>query len=168
MFGYLKTQKFVMVFLCCWGPIALATMTPAEKNLALDKHNEHRRGIANGDPVVAGETNTQPTASNMVKMAWDDDLATISQQHADLCVFEHSASQLRINSYAALTGNTPSWVGENVAIVGGGGSAAAESALRARLGEMHDGWTAEHKDYTYGNQFCGGVCGHNLAKNNWV
>lgn len=160
MSGYVKALKFLAVALSFWCCSAPGAMTPAEKIFALDKHNEHRRGIAKGDAIVAGETNTQPTASNMAKLQWDDDLATISQQHSDLCVFQHSDSNARINAYAGLTGNAPSWVGENIAIVGGSGTAAAESALRARLAQMHDGWTAEHKDYTYANQSCGGVCGH--------
>lgn len=133
-------------------------MTATEIAIALDKHNEHRAGIANGDAIVAGVTNSQPTASNMVKLVWDADLATVSQQHSDLCLLQHSASSTRANNYAALTGNPSSWVGENIAWVGGTGS---NEFFRGFLANMHDNWSAEHVDYIFSNDTCpGGVCGH--------
>jgi hypothetical protein len=55
-----------------------ATLTTAEKNGILAKHNELRAAIA-----------TPCTASDMETLVWDDDLATASQTYADACVGDH-------------------------------------------------------------------------------
>lgn len=146
-------------FMCLPG-VALATMTPEEITQSLTRHNDWRAAIANGDAVVAGETNNQPTASNMVKLVWDEDLAAVAQEHANGCDFSHSSSQARSATYEALTGTAPGWIGENIAAAfAGPGFPMAQ--LRARYQDHIDSWTAELADYTYGSPGnCTGVCGH--------
>ncbi|XP_029720202.2 antigen 5 like allergen Cul n 1 [Aedes albopictus] len=58
-------------------------LTDELKKLILDEHNNYRNQVAKG------ELNWLPTASNMVTMDWDDDLAYLAELNADRCEFEH-------------------------------------------------------------------------------
>ncbi|XP_026272811.2 venom allergen 3 homolog [Frankliniella occidentalis] len=64
-------------------------MSSSDKELIVRLHNEFRNKVALGQEK-RGKGNPQPSASNMRKMSWDDELATIAQRWADQCIFEHS------------------------------------------------------------------------------
>merc|ERR1712203_942277 len=58
----------------------------AEKNRMVDKHNEFRRELAEGEVTesdIPGEG--EPPAANMEEVVWDDEIARIAQRWADQC-----------------------------------------------------------------------------------
>lgn len=55
----------------------------AEKETLLNKHNNLRAKIANG------QQSGQPSAANMNKLVWSDELAKIAQRWADQCPLYH-------------------------------------------------------------------------------
>merc|ERR1711970_1135967 len=57
------------------------------KDLILQRHNELRQKVA------AGQEEGQPGASNMRKMVWNDELATIAQRWADQCRSGHDKNR---------------------------------------------------------------------------
>lgn len=101
-----------------------AVLTEAEKATMLRLHNEARASVS-------------PTATAMLKMYWDDDIAASAQQYADTCPGGHSG-------YANL--------GENL-------SWGAPSLAAARAVEL---WNNEIEFYTYSPNSCqsGEQCGH--------
>ncbi|CAJ1076986.1 cysteine-rich secretory protein 2-like [Xyrichtys novacula] len=61
-------------------------VSPSEEAVILEKHNDLRR-------------NVQPTASNMLEMAWSKEAAANAQRWAETCAMAHSAEgQRRISS----------------------------------------------------------------------
>jgi len=60
------------------------------KNLILTKHNDLRRKVAKGEQKVPQQ---QPSASNMRKLIWNDELAAIAQRWADQCDFNHDKNR---------------------------------------------------------------------------
>ncbi|KAE8751385.1 hypothetical protein FOCC_FOCC001958 [Frankliniella occidentalis] len=64
-------------------------VSSSDKALIVRLHNEYRNKVALGKET-RGKGNPQPSASNMRKMSWDNELATIAQRWADQCTFEHS------------------------------------------------------------------------------
>ncbi|KAM6991728.1 cysteine-rich secretory protein 2-like [Tautogolabrus adspersus] len=79
---------FTSSFLCAFGllaalqvPGSLATasgVSTADQQEILDKHNDLRRAVV-------------PTASNMVKMTWNNEAAVNAQEWANACPMEHSS-----------------------------------------------------------------------------
>ncbi|XP_075409890.1 cysteine-rich secretory protein 3-like [Tenrec ecaudatus] len=59
----------------------LPTLLEVQKEI-VDKHNELRRNVS-------------PTASNMLKMQWDNETAANAQKWANVCKFEHSEKWMR-------------------------------------------------------------------------
>jgi len=114
---------------------ATADLTPQQEQAALDGHNEIRSDVASGR--VAGE----PTAADMVKLAWDEDLAQVVQGWLHQCIWNHNAN--RTAQYGALVGGS-TYVGENLAVYLTPGSPPdiVDFAL--------DLWFDEVADYTYG------------------
>merc|ERR1712060_680 len=55
------------------------------KNTIVRVHNELRNKVAMGEET----SGPQPSAANMRKIAWDDELATIAQRWADQCKYGH-------------------------------------------------------------------------------
>ena len=51
----------------------------ADKQAIIDKHNELRSIVANGEETL-GVGGGQPSAANMRKMVWSDDLAVVAQR----------------------------------------------------------------------------------------
>lgn len=70
----------------------------------LKLHNKYRSQVAMGQETKAGGL---PTASNMLQMVWDDELAAIAQKWANNCIYQHDCSQCRS------VANFP--VGQNIA-----------------------------------------------------
>jgi len=69
--------------------------------LILDKHNELRSRVAQG------LERNQPSASNMRKLVWNNELAAIAQRWADQCIFDHDPERSKFDGTS---------VGQNVAI----------------------------------------------------
>merc|ERR1712060_279892 len=67
----------------CGYELKFTGLDEATKKTLLDKHNELRQKVASG-----GEAG-QPGASNMRKLVWDDELATIAQRWTSQCIFDH-------------------------------------------------------------------------------
>merc|ERR1712060_832773 len=67
----------------CGYELKFTGLDEATKKTLLDKHNELRQKVASG-----GEAG-QPGATNMRKLVWDDELATIAQRWTSQCIFDH-------------------------------------------------------------------------------
>src|SRR5262245_56426558 len=114
---------------------ATAQLTAQQEQAALDGHNEIRSDVASG--LVSDE----PTATDMVKLAWDDDLALVAQSWVDRCIYGHNPN--RTSEYGALVGGS-TYVGENLAVYLTTG--APPNLVDFALGI----WFDEVADYTYG------------------
>ncbi|XP_067002477.2 venom allergen 5.02-like [Anabrus simplex] len=87
-------------------PLYLRGVDSNQRNAILNKHNELRDKVARGQET-RGSPGGQPTASNMKKLTWSDELASIAQRWADQCEYQHDTCR-----------NTETywWVGQNIAI----------------------------------------------------
>jgi hypothetical protein len=114
---------------------ATAELSAQQKQAMLDGHNGIRSDVASG--LVAD----QPTATNMVKLDWDDDLSQVVQNWVGRCTWGHNPN--RTSEYAALVGGN-TYVGENLAVYLTSGSPPnlVDFAM--------DSWVDEVADYTYG------------------
>eukprot|EP00095_Tigriopus_kingsejongensis_P010540 maker-scaffold349_size200065-snap-gene-1.26 protein:Tk10540 transcript:maker-scaffold349_size200065-snap-gene-1.26-mRNA-1 annotation:"hypothetical protein DAPPUDRAFT_96576" len=61
-----------------------------EVRTLVDVHNQLRSGLAQGQEG-RGAPGPQPSASNMLEMTWDEELAAVAQRWADQCQFAHDA-----------------------------------------------------------------------------
>lgn len=111
--------------------IAQSSLSEADKQAILNAHNYFRSRV-------------NPTATNMEKMVWNDELANVAQEYADNCVFNH-------NSLRSDQSPSFSYVGENLFI--SSGSATNYTAYV-------EGWFNEVQVYNYNSNQCSGVCGH--------
>ena len=67
------------------GEILARGVTSREEEQILSLHNNLRRRVARGEePQLAGVT-----ASDMLTLSWDQELARGAQLWADQCVFQH-------------------------------------------------------------------------------
>ncbi|GFG39604.1 hypothetical protein Cfor_02878, partial [Coptotermes formosanus] len=73
----------------CGSPI-YSGVSNADKQTIVDAHNNLRRQVAQGRES-RGRSGGQPTAANMRKISWDDELATVAQRWANQCSFGHDA-----------------------------------------------------------------------------
>jgi hypothetical protein len=131
-----RVAAVILALLLCAPPPAAAVFTTAEKQTLVDMHNEDRRNVGR---TLDGTT--QPPASDMLLMVWDDEIAKTAQAYADLCPSKHNP-QNGANGY-----------GENLAW--GSPSRTGPSAMK--------GWTeSEMPFYTYKTKGCkaGEQCGH--------
>jgi hypothetical protein len=124
---------------------AAAGLTPQQERAALDGHNGVRSDVASG--LVGNE----PTAADMVKLDWDDDLAAVAQGWVDRCIWDHNAN--RTAEYRALVGGN-TYVGENLAVYGTTGS--PPDLVDFAMGA----WFEEVADYSYGPFASGDGTGH--------
>ena len=60
--------------------------TQEDKDVILEKHNELRAKVANGQETK-GVDGGQPKAANMRKLVWNDDLAEIAQRWVHCLAF---------------------------------------------------------------------------------
>jgi len=130
MFPHASIRLLVMV-----GAVLHAVesihLTAEDKKTITDVHNDFRRS-------------TNPTASNMMKMEWSDELAATAQQWADTCKWEHNPDRSR---------NSPSftYVGENKYINTGG----------IKFWRMVRFWYREMDDWIFKAKICSGrICTH--------
>jgi len=128
-----------------------SSVTDAEKTFIVDKHNELRRRIANGEDDIS----SMPKAGNMMELEWDDEVAKIAQGWANQCYYDHD--KCRITSDGCYDS-----VGQNIAVQGS--TKANADADWAGAIQM---WYDEVKDYdpAWAEIFTspgknGGVIGH--------
>lgn len=104
------------------------------KRYILCRVNEIRSQVALGTIEDDGENTYWPVATNMKRMQWDNDLATVAQNYASQCVYGHNPD----------AGS----VGENIAISWWGGPLGPNFALGALEGAF-SGWNGENDDWHY-------------------
>ncbi|PNF13786.1 hypothetical protein B7P43_G12434 [Cryptotermes secundus] len=74
----------------CGQPIHSGVTSNSDKQKIVDAHNNLRRKVAKGQETQ-GKPGPQPSAANMKKISWDNELATVAQRWADQCSFGHDA-----------------------------------------------------------------------------
>ncbi|XP_047115544.1 venom allergen 5-like [Schistocerca piceifrons] len=80
----------------------------AAQQTILKEHNTHRNYVASGRETQ-GAPGPQPAASNMLKLVWDTELATVAQQWADQCTSGHDTCR-RVSRFSAVGQNAyQSW-----------------------------------------------------------
>ncbi|XP_069113965.1 peptidase inhibitor 16-like [Argopecten irradians] len=109
--------------------VGFTGLTAGQKQDLVDYHNTARSEVS-------------PTASNMLKMSWSDELAEVAQNYAERCIWSHNPSRSSAPSF--------SYVGENLFLTSG--SYNGEGVVRS--------WVSEVKNYNYFTLGCNGVCGH--------
>ena len=107
-------------------------MTEAMKQEILEKHNELRAKVANG------QEGDQPSATNMNKLIWDDELASNAQLWADQCPDGHDSNRRTIK-YSG-------YVGQNMA-----DSWNSRNNMHWGLGTKVQDWYDEVKDWPAAN-----------------
>lgn len=99
------------------------------------------------DAHNVARANVNPSAANMRKMKWNDDLAVVAQNYANKCVWAHNSA--RTTETRGLTSKF-SYVGENLYVATGSIDPT----------EVVESWDSEKKDYTYSFNTCSDICGH--------
>merc|ERR1711892_971212 len=107
-------------------------VSEAGKAAILDRHNELRRRVAKGEEL-GGINPPQPQASNMKKLVWNEELATIAQRLVDQCVFAH-------DSEIDLLDGT--YTGQNLYIASSSAES-SESAVQLALANAAQNWYNE-------------------------
>jgi len=124
------------VFIEFWLQVErkLGELTMQERAF-LDAHNEFRSITA------LGNTGSQPMATDMTKLKWNDEIAYGAEEYAAQCNFAHDNTDYGENLYA-----TASTI-DNL-----------DSVEKMTAGVRS--WYNEHSDYTHDTTACSGVCGH--------
>ncbi|XP_046371671.2 cysteine-rich venom protein ophanin-like isoform X1 [Haliotis rufescens] len=103
-------------------------ISDADKTLIVTQHNSHRNSVT-------------PQATNMLKMSWDDEIASIAQHWAEACLLKHDSNDQR-----AIPGSMN--VGQNIA------SGTQNWTHAVTL------WHDEVDDFTFGGNNSFGSVGH--------
>ncbi|XP_033126037.1 uncharacterized protein LOC117124024 [Anneissia japonica] len=128
-------QAVFILFLNFLPAIDSSEFTPEEAMQIVDKHNELRSQV-------------QPEAANMRYMNWDQPLASMAQQYAELCIWDHGQVENNTSSFSP--------IGQNLWL-GGGKPTNSPSGLSAT-----QAWYNEVRYYDYNSRKCsdGKLCGH--------
>jgi len=95
----------------------------------INRHNELREKVASG-----AETNgDQPSATNMMKVHWNDELAIIAQRWADQCTFGHDGERSKCDG---------TYVGQN-AYAGYTSWEETQDEIMGKVGDAVDAWYNE-------------------------
>jgi hypothetical protein len=116
------------------------------KRYILCRMNEIRSQVALGTISDDGTNGAWPVATNMKRMQWDENLATVAQNYADECNYAHNSS--RGTDYATLTGLSGPAVGENIAARWSSATTDSANALAA-LESAFTGWNGENDLWHY-------------------
>lgn len=100
------------------------------------------------DAHNAARSNVNPSAANMKKMKWSNELAVVAQNYANKCIWGHNSARTKETN--RLTSQF-SYVGENL-------HATTESTVDPTYAV--ENWDSEKKDYTYSSNTCSDTCGH--------
>ena len=116
------------------GSVKGTTLSDTQKVALLQLHNAFRSMV-------------KPTAANMHKMVWDDELEKIAKDFASKCIVAHNPERHKL-------AKSFDWVGENIAW--GTGSCGEKDC-----GDVYEGvkrWFTESKSYNYESGECLGKC----------
>nr|XP_018671668.1 A disintegrin and metalloproteinase with thrombospondin motifs adt-1 isoform X2 [Ciona intestinalis] len=115
-------------------PGTTVALASSHRDVLVNAHNQARR-------------TTSPTATNMLKMTWDNELAVLAANYARKCLFAHNRDRSHSRFHP---------VGENIYISSG-------KAFNTRYGSdaVRD-WNNEKVDYNYQTRTCtpNRMCGH--------
>ena len=137
------------------------------KRYILCRMNQIRSQTALGIIEDDGTSNYYPIAANMQRMQWDEDLATVANDHAAQCIYEHNPD--RNTEYAVLTGIVNPAVGENIAASGISwtiGSTEAVDAIKTAFAGWNGESTLWHYDTINDDSWVAGI-GH-FTQNIWA
>lgn len=108
-----KYQRFTQEHTFCREPnphcgINIRGLHNGKKDISkiLKIHNTLRSKVATGQEARAGGL---PTASNMMQMFWDEELAAVAQKWAENCEFEHDCNECRAVENFAVGQNIGYW-----------------------------------------------------------
>lgn len=116
------------------GTVNGNSLSETQKLALLQLHNAFRSMV-------------QPSAANMLKMEWDDDLEGIASDFASKCIVAHNPDRHK-------AAKKFDWVGENIAW--GTGTCGDKDC-----GDVYEGvkrWFTESKSYDYKSGECSGKC----------
>ena len=99
--------QWIAISCLLFAASATADLTAQQKQAMLSGHNAIRSDVA------MGLVDDQPSATDMVKLDWDANLAGVAQSWVDRCIWDHNSN--RTAQYAALAGGN-TYVGENLAV----------------------------------------------------
>ncbi len=125
---------------------ASGNLSAVAKRYILCRVNEIRSQVALGAVADDGTNGYWPVATNMKRVKWDSDLATVAQDYASQCVYGHNDN--REQDYWVLTGMADPAVGENIAARWTGGALSSAAAIAA-LESAFSGWNGEHNLWHY-------------------
>jgi len=98
------SRRFLPILALLLPLAASAQLTASDEEQALDAHNDIRSRVAQGLVFDDGTDGTLPTAADMRKLEWDEDLATVAQDWADACT--PGSNTDRTNDWFQLTGES--------------------------------------------------------------
>ncbi|XP_026287630.1 venom allergen 3-like [Frankliniella occidentalis] len=107
-------------------------LTSEEQAGVVAAHNEIRNQIASGQ-VNNGTNGGQPSATNMHRLYWDDEIAAIAQRWATQCKFQHDTCRNSADG---------TYVGQNILI-----TTDTSSTLSSILEESAQAWFSEVASY---------------------
>ncbi|XP_065661641.1 uncharacterized protein LOC100198409 isoform X1 [Hydra vulgaris] len=116
------------------GSVSGISLSQSQKDAILQLHNAFRSMV-------------KPTASNMLRMMWDEDLEKISTNFASKCIVAHNPDRHKL-------AKNYDWVGENIAW--GTGTCGDKEC-----GDVYEGvkrWFSESKSYNFLTGQCSGKC----------
>jgi len=117
----------------CSSKTISRTLSGEAKQAVLDKHNQLRRRVAKG------QERGQPAASNMKKLVWNAELASIAQRWADQCFgISHDASNARVKIDGTKVGQNAAYESNTKKL--------SKSALTAAMVSMTQKWYDEVKN----------------------
>ncbi|XP_022106668.1 cysteine-rich secretory protein LCCL domain-containing 2-like [Acanthaster planci] len=115
------------------GTYTAVSLTPEEKDVFLNAHNELR-------------SNVDPEAANMMFMNWDKSLALMAQAWSAKCIWDHGQPTPNISPFTSL--------GQNMYLITGYGNRPSGRAVSTF-------WYNENRHYTFETDACSGVtCDH--------
>ncbi|XP_066568621.1 cysteine-rich venom protein [Amia ocellicauda] len=113
--------------------------TPEEIKILLDLHNNYRKQV-------------EPQAANMKRLDWHDGLASMAQDWADLCSFEHGHMKTETPPFDGIGQNLNKFMSTDPSRL---------DSVEARTLQAVRAWWEEERWYDYKRSLClGPVCGH--------
>jgi len=115
------------------GNILWRDVKQEEKDAIVAKHNDLRRKVAKGQELRGVGDAKQPPATNMYKLKWNDELASVAQRWADQCFWAHDNARGTMQF---------SSVGQNIAMY-----SFSREIKEPHFDVLIEGWYNEVKDF---------------------